>query len=730
MSYYKAMLTRVIFTLHSLFAIYIVTIVTADTRYWTLALAVAPLLIESTITINKRKGKELKWVCPSVFFYLMSVVPSVWIMEAELLDQRKADYITKNMEFEFNPNSSVSFYNQLKQATEDLQAERTQLVLAVEQFLPFVLIVGRWILPAGALSRDKLSQLLLVYIGLAADIIEFLETYKEDPVKFNEQLIYAVLSLWTWSLLQFVFVVTMTREAQDAIDSIEEEEKRVKKQRQLIINDRTCCCYSKNNVHIDPNMNLEAIPGLIIPQRMKDIEIEDNEPKCQCLESEVWGIVVTLCLQDVPFLILRLVLICHFRVYSRTNVFYSFKNALMLSLQVYRLAALHHERNEILKTEREERLKLLESYYTMGGISIIKAVTTRSMFSVHALVSVYHVVDVLDDLTYWAICLSLVALGFETAYTIVKRDGNEWKWFCPSVLFYLCCMVPVVWVLELDILKRRLNADKNSETEPSDDLWLIITEQLLLLVLILGRWILPKGEVTRDQLSQLLLVYIGTAADIIEFMDVLKEPNVRDDMSLICVVLFVWSWSLIQFTLAVTVTKARKSRLAMDNYGLNNAEELAEKRKLKRSLFKRFPKFASMAIKDIVKTSSLLNNNGSETPDIEEKEEEDIGEFLKCLESDFWAIMVTLVLQDGPFLIIRMMLLIFFHVVSYTSIFFTCKNVMVIALLIYRLVVLHNERKDEENSKQTEEMTKETYNIYRTSFGVAYRIAQLDTSTD
>lgn len=36
---------------------------------------------------------------------------------------------------------------------------------------------------------------------------------------------------------------------------------------------------------------------------------------------------------------------------------------------------------------------------------------------------------------------------------------------------------------------------------------------------------LPKGELTRDQLSQLLLVYIGTAADIIEFFDSFK---VRD----------------------------------------------------------------------------------------------------------------------------------------------------------------------------------------------------------
>ncbi len=34
----------------------------------------------------------------------------------------------------------------------------------------------------------------------------------------------------------------------------------------------------------------------------------------------------------------------------------------------------------------------------------------------------------------------------------------------------------------------------------------MIIEQMTLLVLILSRWLLPKGELTREELSQLLLV--------------------------------------------------------------------------------------------------------------------------------------------------------------------------------------------------------------------------------
>jgi hypothetical protein len=46
-------------------------------------------------------------------------------------------------------------------------------------------------------------------------------------------------------------------------------------------------------------------------------------------------------------------------------------------------------------------------------------------------------------------------------------------------------------------------------------MWTQIVEQTLLLVLIIGRWLLPVGKtMTRDQLSQLLLVYIGTAGKL------------------------------------------------------------------------------------------------------------------------------------------------------------------------------------------------------------------------
>ena len=42
---------------------------------------------------------------------------------------------------------------------------------------------------------------------------------------------------------------------------------------------------------------------------------------------------------------------------------------------------------------------------------------------------------------------------------------------------------------------------------------------MILFIIIIGRWMLPKAAgVTRDQLSQILLIFIGVGADILEFV--------------------------------------------------------------------------------------------------------------------------------------------------------------------------------------------------------------------
>nr|CAH7757701.1 unnamed protein product [Callosobruchus chinensis] len=177
--------------------------------------------------------------------------------------------------------------------------------------------------------------------------------------------------------------------------------------------------------------------------------------------------------------------------------------------------------------------------------------------------------------------------------------------------------------------------------------WITLIEQFLMLILIIGRWMLPKGDLTRDQLSQLLLVYIGTAADIIEFFDSFKDDKIASEPILVLLTLGIWSWSLMQFTVVLTATKARKSRLTTTKPSIKRSDN--------------------------------------------------------CCTIDVCSIVLNITLQDAPFLAFRLLLITHFKIISYMNVFFTCKNTLVILLQMYRLYVVHSEhnKKVDKNEKLT-----------------------------
>lgn len=53
-----------------------------------------------------------------------------------------------------------------------------------------------------------------------------------------------------------------------------------------------------------------------------------------------------------------------------------------------------------------------------------------------------------------------------------------------------------------------------------------ICELGLMICIVIARWLMPRGALTKDQLSALLLVYVGNSADILELFDTFEEPTV------------------------------------------------------------------------------------------------------------------------------------------------------------------------------------------------------------
>ncbi|XP_022215148.2 transmembrane protein 26 [Drosophila obscura] len=307
-------------------------------------------------------------------------------------------------------------------------------------------------------------------------------------------------------------------------------------------------------------------------------------------------------------------------------------------------------------------------------ISTIKAILTRIIFGAHSLLAIWRVTTFKDDIIYWTLCGPLLLLLLEGIFTIMIKKTQEWRWFCPSVFLYLSSIVPAIWLLELDKIERRLqiinapqtssnatnasnfssNGSSGSGMDPVTDLlddagiklpvittdtWTTLIEQFLMLILIVGRWLLPKGDLTRDQLSQLLLVYIGTAADIIEFFDSYKDDSIARIGFLVYLTLGIWSWSLMQFTIVLSATRGRRPR----GSGSHQKEE---------------------------HTDCCQNC---------------------CCGIDVWGIVLNVILQDAPFLTFRLLIIFQYKIINYMNVFFTCKNSLVIILQLYRLYVVNAE---------------------------------------
>ncbi|CAH8662007.1 unnamed protein product [Schistosoma bovis] len=320
-----------------------------------------------------------------------------------------------------------------------------------------------------------------------------------------------------------------------------------------------------------------------------------------------------------------------------------------------------------------------------------------------------------------------------------------------------------------------------------------ILEQLLLLSVIVGRWLMPREGLTRDQLSQLLLINIGTAADILELFEAFNEQEVRRNDFLRTVILSLWQASLLQFCFNKTALKTQKNynnrnlllsksnelssfQSSMDEKSLsdgesrftannsnnntnsNDSDNVASNLKnkslrrntlaylkqwyLTRKNQKREPEnpdHDNCIITNVECGSTLkipesdvqrqqqqqqsaqllvppltlsLSPSSSKIDGIPKSVSQNdfidnsnnvncplIGGCLLlcrerpclCCETELWAIGISLMLQDLPFLILRITLIVYYNVKSYSNVFFTCKNTLLILLQVFRSIVILSE---------------------------------------
>ncbi|XP_037321682.2 transmembrane protein 26-like [Pungitius pungitius] len=293
----SAITTRALFILVSLMGIWRVTWVKNDPIYWLLTILFLPLVVEMIITLKSRKGQDYKWFSPAIFLFLISIIPSIWILELN----HQEDSIAQCKNFDSWQNlSNVSSRNEtngnltsqsyLKSVNQVFKTICPNVwILGLHQSALLLVIVGRWLLPlGGGVTRDELSQLLIVFVGTAADILEFTSETLSDVKDNNPQLVYIILAVWTWSMLQFPLHVAVGNAEQDA-----------------------------------------------------DGEEGPSEASLWAKHSaNIWSIVGALFIQDGPFLVVRLTVMTYFQTFHQMILFFTIKNSLVVTLNLYRLVVI------------------------------------------------------------------------------------------------------------------------------------------------------------------------------------------------------------------------------------------------------------------------------------------------------------------------------------------------------------------------------------------------------
>ncbi|KAK3729820.1 hypothetical protein QZH41_016094 [Actinostola sp. cb2023] len=366
-------------------------------------------------------------------------------------------------------------------------------------------------------------------------------------------------------------------------------------------------------------------------------------------------------------------------------------------------------------------------------LPIFYAVLTRIMFFIHGFVAVWLVVHCKNEKQYWWLMVGISLLVVEMCYTLVARKGHEYKYFWPSCFFYMLTMVPIIWILETDLYFARVSTTQDVSTSTKQlagvsihyyigGCWDIGIEPItkkycelgLIIMIILGRWLLPRGEITRDQLSALLLGYVGTAADILELFEVFEEEAVVGEWEITKAVLGVYSWSLIQFTLVTTATTGKNNQIRITANKVDSTpspEEMFNRKisshksphlkagdeDIKEKYIQRLRMKRRQTYKDLTRGKGFkgvrerkINPITTGRGDLKEISRREM-----LLHGDIFGILTGIFMQDGPFLVLRLVLIIKFSVYSEMHIFFTCKNAIALSLLMYRLCILTCSGEDE-----------------------------------
>ena len=193
----RALFSRFICLCHIGFSIFVLyTVKNKELIYLVPLFGALFLLIETFLVIVFTKGREpTAWFSPAFFIYVCTIVSCYWLLELENIKKTLLGKRDKTVAVNYDTNGDIISFIKIIWSQLEIQI-----------FFALILFV-RWIIPKSNLSPQGLAELLVKYFAISCDMLDFLTILSDVTLVKNVEIVYATLSIWTWSTFQFFIYV-------------------------------------------------------------------------------------------------------------------------------------------------------------------------------------------------------------------------------------------------------------------------------------------------------------------------------------------------------------------------------------------------------------------------------------------------------------------------------------------------------------------------------------------
>jgi hypothetical protein len=207
----RLIIAHILCAIHMGLSIYVLYTIKVKTKLYFIPMFGTILFgIEAIISLVCYRCKEyFRGFSILIFVYSITIIASIWVLELHRINELKQDgWKTVPITFQPFPTRFGNIQGSWIKPKDFLQNFKYVWSQIEIQVYLFLLLILRALLPKqDSVSYFGKTDLLFKYFATGMDLLDFIDLITYPQLYFNSRLVYATLSVWSISCLQFIIYV-------------------------------------------------------------------------------------------------------------------------------------------------------------------------------------------------------------------------------------------------------------------------------------------------------------------------------------------------------------------------------------------------------------------------------------------------------------------------------------------------------------------------------------------